>query len=337
MSSRRKRLPGAYPESLLMFVNPVGAALLPVRGVGQSPPADREPPEGKGLGRARWRAPGRINIVCLLPAQGCSPGTRCQGAVAPRWKAPAFSWNREQSPLSAPPGKGPRAGTQCPGKGADGITGGCLCSCCGSPRIACAGQWDGDKAQGQGHPQGSLPPPHPAPRQWCQGGSASAGGARVSQHRLGVGAVLSGAAVPGLQRNPWRPPARPGVIHQECERNSTAVGVPGSEWALGGGTIPLLHSSLADGAAELQLSSTEADEPPSPARSTGISPEKSSPHKNKTLCTSDQLENWDQGSLQPFPSLSGPMRLPDDDPPEVQPGAGVFRREVSLLLEKFLY
>lgn len=185
MSSRRKRLPGAYPESLLMFVNPVGAALLPVRGVGQSLPADREPPEGKGLRRARWRAPGRINIVCLLPAQGCSPRTRCQGAVAPRWKAPAFSWNQEQSPLSAPPGKGPRAGTQCPGKGADGITGGCLCSCCGSPRIACAGQWDGDKAQGQGHPQGSLLPPHPAPGQWCQGGSVSAGSARVSQHRLG--------------------------------------------------------------------------------------------------------------------------------------------------------
>lgn len=90
-----------------------------------------------------------------------------------------------------------------------------------------------------------------------------------------------------LQRNP---PAHPGVIHQKCERNSAAVGVPGSEWALGGGTILLLHSSLADGAAELQLSSTEAHEPHSPARSTGISPEKSSPPENKNLCTSKQLE-----------------------------------------------
>lgn len=80
------------------------------------------------------------------------------------------------------------------------------------------------------------------------------------------------------------------MIHQKCERNPTAAGVPGSEWELGGGTIPLLHSSLADGAAELQLSSTGAREPRSPARSTGISPEKSSPPENKNLCTSDQLE-----------------------------------------------
>lgn len=157
MSSRRKRLPGAYPESLLMFVNHVGAAPLPPRGAGQSLPADREPPEGKGLGRARWRAPGRINIVCLLPAAQ-RRGARV--AVLPRWKAPAFSWNREQSPLSAPPGKG---GMQRPGKGADGITGGYLRSCSCSPHMACAGQWDGDKAQRQGHPQGSLPPPRHGP------------------------------------------------------------------------------------------------------------------------------------------------------------------------------
>lgn len=147
MSSRRKRLPGAYSESLLMFINHVGAALLPATGVGQSLPVDGEPLEGKGLGRARWRAPGRINIVCLLPAaQGCG----ARGAVLPRWKAPAFSWKREQSPLSAPPGKG---GMQGPGKGTDGITGGYFCSCSCSPHMACAGQWDGDKAQGQGHPQ----------------------------------------------------------------------------------------------------------------------------------------------------------------------------------------
>lgn len=137
-----------------------------------------------------------------------------------------------------------------------------------------------------------------------------------------------------FQRNPQCPPAQPGVIHQKCERNSTAVGVPGSEWALGGGTIPSLHSSLAGGAAELQLSSTEADEPRSTARSTGISPKKSSPPKNKHLCTSDQFETRAQGSLQPFPSLGGLMRLPVDDPSEIQPGVGVFQRELSLLLEK---
>lgn len=169
MSSRRKRLPGAYPESLLMFVNHVGAALLLARGAGQSLPAYREPPGWKGLRRARWRLPGRINIVCLLPERGCSPGMWCQGAVLPRWKAPAFSWNREQSPLSAPPGKG---GMQSPGEGTDGITGGYFCSCSCSPQMACAG----DTAQGQGHPQGRLSPPCHAPGTSGLSKSAVSGG-----------------------------------------------------------------------------------------------------------------------------------------------------------------
>lgn len=47
-----------------------------------------------------------------------------------------------------------------------------------------------------------------------------------------------------LQRNPPNPPACLGVTHGKFERNSTSVAVLGSEWALEGDNILLLHSSL---------------------------------------------------------------------------------------------
>lgn len=154
---------------------------------------------------------------------------RCQGAVLPRWKAPGFSWNQEQSPLSAPPGKG---GTQCPGEGTDGITGGCLCSCSCSSSVLGSGM--GTRCRDRATPKAACHPlivplarPEHARGVLCE-----------CWWSQGVPAQLCLVLDCQFQRNPQRPPARPGVIHQKCERNSAAVGVPGSEWALGGGTIP---------------------------------------------------------------------------------------------------
>ena len=118
----------------------------------------------------------------------------------------------------------------------------------GRARIICAGRWDGDQGQDWGHPKGSLSTPGltrlaraAGASHWCQEDAVSAGGAQPVPGCAGTG---WGTGPRWLQRNPPNPPAYLGVIHGEFERNSTSVGVPGSEWVLEGDNIPLLHSSL---------------------------------------------------------------------------------------------
>lgn len=73
------------------------------------------------LAQSTWKDKSCLSAPCT--------GTECQEAVVLGWKAPAFSWNQEQSPHFSPAGRGRRAGAERPGEGTDGIAEVYLCSC----------------------------------------------------------------------------------------------------------------------------------------------------------------------------------------------------------------
>lgn len=249
-------------ESLLVFLNRIGAAVAKqpggpgrARSEGQWLPRRRGccgAPARGGLRRACWAAPGRTNIVCPLPARGCRPG-RCRLAemegtslfLEPGTEPSFYScWKRSPCRHEMPRRRqrrqrrrlfvqlflqsGGEHGSPVPGGGT-----GTRDRTRATPKAACQPPSSQPWHKGREPAVGATRMlPAPAGHSQPQGAPAEAGGRRSRS-----------ASAWGLSSSRETLPTHLGVIHGKFERNSTSVGVPGSEWALEGVNIPLLHSS----------------------------------------------------------------------------------------------